>query len=103
MSGNRWPAGLKRRPWRLDESKSGYDHAIDRYAGKFGWQRRRLRGQPARHRGRGHADRAEIVGMAVVGMALLLAVVRRGDGRRHCGNAAPGNLAVDRVDVTKGQ
>ena len=39
--------------------------------------------------------------MAVVGIALLWPS-RRGNGRRR-GNPAPGNPAVDRVEVTKGQ
>jgi len=41
--------------------------------------------------------------MAVDGIALPLAVVRRRNGRRYRGNPAPGSLAVDRVEVTKGQ
>jgi hypothetical protein len=41
--------------------------------------------------------------MAIVGMTFILAIVWRRDGRRHCGNSAPRSLAVDRVDVTKGQ
>jgi len=31
MSGNGRPARLKRRPWRLDEDKDGFDRPIDRY------------------------------------------------------------------------
>jgi hypothetical protein len=102
MSGNRRPARLKRRPWRLNQENDGFDRPIDRYGGKFQWQRRRRGGQRVPHRRHSHADRAEIVSMAVVVSALLPAVVGRGNGRR-CGNPAPGSLAADRVEVTKGQ
>jgi len=103
MSGKRWPARLKRRPRRLDESKDCYDRTIDRYVVKLQRQHRRRRGKRARHRSRGHADRTEIVGMAIVGMTLVLAAFRGGNRRRYGGNSAAGSLSADGMDVTKGQ
>ena len=92
---------MKGSPWRLWDGKIGLDRAVDRCLGKLLRQRRRRR----RHHvtdGRGsHADRAKIVSLAIVVMAL--ATVGRRDGCDQRSKTAPGALAVDRVNVTEGQ
>ena len=48
-----------------------FDRAIDCYIVKFERQSSRRRGERVRHRGGGHADRTEIVGMAIVRMTYI--------------------------------
>lgn len=75
-----------------------FDRTIDGSVSKLDRQRRRRRGERGADRGGGHADRAEIVGLAVVRMVRRLATVGRCNDQ-----AVLGAVAADRVDVAEGQ
>ena len=103
MSGNRWSARLKGRAWRPWNGCSLFDRVIDgrvRELDRQRWRRGRQRGA---HRGGGHADRAEIIGLVVRGVVWCRAIaLRRGDGR----DQRAGSLSarpVEGMNVTEGQ
>ena len=101
MSGNRWSARLKRRARLLHENARLIDRAIDQGLGKLNRHARRCRRQRVADRSGGHADRAEIVSLAVRGMLLGLAIVGSRDGRHN--RAVPGAGPVQRVNVAESQ
>jgi len=78
------------------------DRLIDPRLGEFHLQHRRGWCQAAAHDGRGHADRAEIVRMAVRRVVAVLTAIGAGDGgNQHAG--ALGRLAAEGVNVTEGE
>ena len=97
MSGNRWSARLKGRARRRRDRDSVFDRAIEGGLSKLDRQRWRRRGERGADRRSGHADRAEIVGLAIVRMVRRLATVGRSNDQ-----AMLGAVAADRVDVAEG-
>ena len=88
---------------RLDKSHRAFDRLIDRADDELHRQHGRCRGNRTGYRRAGQADRAEIVGVALVGLARsVVAVVSRYEGRQYSGGM-PEAPAVDRVNVTEGQ
>jgi len=100
MSGNRWSARSKSRALWPCDAEVLFDRVIDGGDGESDRQRGRRRGEPGAHRGSGHADRAEIVSLAIGRMVLRLIAVGGSSGRGYRGQSALG--PVKRVDVTKG-
>jgi hypothetical protein len=102
VSGDRWPARPERRSLRLDDRGGLFDRMIDRGGGKVvDRHHRRWRRHRTRESRGGYTDRAEIVGVAVVLLALLLVGTWMCQGRdQYTGIVA---VAVDRVNVAKGQ
>ncbi|MCK1595922.1 hypothetical protein [Bradyrhizobium sp. 164] len=78
------------------------NRVIDPGFGKLDRQRWRRWSQRAAHGGRGHADRAEIIGMTICRMALARAAIGRFDGCDQHARAFR-NFPVKAVDVTEGE
>jgi len=76
------------------------DRLVDPRFGEFHLQHRRRGRQAVAHDRGGHADRAEIIGMAVRRvMAILTTICADDDGHQH----AVGRLPAGGVNVTEGQ
>jgi hypothetical protein len=102
VSGDGWPARPERRSLRLDDRGGRLDRMIDGGRGKVGdgYHRRWRRHRTRESRG-SHTDRAEIVGVTVVVLALVLVGAWMREGRdQYTGIVA---LAIDRVNVAEGQ
>lgn len=77
------------------------DRAIDGGVGKLDRQCRWRRGKGRAHRGRGHADGAEIVGL-VSGVLLRPIAIHPGDCRDSGSQTKLGTCPVKPMDVPKG-
>jgi hypothetical protein len=102
-SGNRWSARVEGRPRSLRQARLMLDRLIDRRLGQGQRQGRRRGVEGMSNGARGHADRTQQIGRVTVVMTRGLPVVRRGNGGYLRGKAMLEALAVDGMNVAKGQ
>jgi hypothetical protein len=81
-SGNRGAARLERPARQRDEETNRFNRAIDERYSELQRDRGRSRGKPISYRAGGKANRAEIIGFAIIGMILTFALIRQTKRRK---------------------